>query len=464
MTRQSGATALDHAAAADAYGRTLLGQVDRKYLTHPAARIAIVIGLGAALIVPSIQAVVKIQKASRGSWRMADTRRSALGRWLSDAKALTAGQDPYGAGHWFPNPPIVLMALVPLSKLSPTAAAAIWAAAKIAAAVAAAWMAVDAMRRAGYFVPFGVMVMTAVFGTKPIIADLQHGNINIFVLLEVAAVWWLFVRGRDAWAGVVLGLAIATKVTPALLLVYFLYKRCWKLSAMTVVGLAVFAIVLPGVSLGFERNATLLKSWFDMLIAPSLLHGYVTIEVANQSLPGVLTRWMHAAGAAMESLSTTQSIEFGMEGMERPAAVIGRAVIKAVVAAVLLSLVWLCRGRARDRRRIELWFEFALVLLAMLLLSERTWKHHLTTLLLIYLPVWQVLTCRDWSDKFRAWFVGGLVAQWVLLTGAGGLDAVFGDAAEDAMLGVGTVCFGLVLCFVQTAIMLRRARTSSQPA
>ena len=104
------------------------------------------------------------------------------------------------------------------------------------------------------------------------------------------------------------------------------------------------------------------------------------------------------------------------------------------------------------------------LLLAMLLLSERTWKHHLTTLLLIYLPVWQVLTCRDWSDKFRAWFVGGLVAQWVLLTGAGGLDAVFGDAAEDAMLGVGTVCFGLVLCFVQTAIMLRRIRRATQPA
>src|SRR3546814_10593762 len=52
--------------------------------------------------------------------------------------------------------------------------------------------------------------------------------------------------------------------------------------------------------------------------------------------------------------------------------------------------------------------------------------------------VWQVLTCREWSDRFRAWFVGGLVAQWILLTGAGGLDAVFGDAAEDYMLGVGT--------------------------
>src|SRR5262249_42895676 len=160
-----------------------------------------------------------------------------------------------GAGHWFPNPPIVLMALVPLSKLSPTAAAVIWATAKIAAAVAAAWMAVDAMRRAGYFVAVGVVGMTAGFAAKAVIAGFEHGNINIFVLLEVATAWWLFVRGRDAWAGIVLGLAISTKVTPALLLIYFLYKRCWKLSAMTLVGLLVFAIALPGITLGFERNA-----------------------------------------------------------------------------------------------------------------------------------------------------------------------------------------------------------------
>lgn len=442
--------------AIDAYSRTALGRFEQSALTRPGAGWVLAALLAAALLVPSVQFIVKIQKPNTAGWRKENTRRSALGRWLSDARALSEGADPYGPGHWFPNPPIVLLALVPLSKLPVSVAATIWAVAKIAAAVAAGWLAIESMRRAGIFVPLGVVLAAAICSIKPLIDDLQHGNLNIFVFLELAAVWYCFTRGRDAAAGLLLGLAITTKVTPALLLVYFLYKRCWSAACWTVIGLLVFGLALPSLFLGFSRTTHLFQAWFHMLVAPSLLHGYVTDDIINQSLPGLLTRWLAAAGAAMQKLSIESAVQFGTEDMSRPTAFAARAVIRVAMLAIVTALAWLCRTPIDRRRDPRLWLECGLVLLAMLLLSERTWKHHLVTLFLVFLPVWQILACRAWSDRFTAILVAGIVLQVLLLTGFAGLDSAFGEAAEDRLQEIGAVGIGLLLCFIQTGLLLRR--------
>ncbi|MCH8970388.1 MAG: hypothetical protein IIA66_14875, partial [Planctomycetes bacterium] len=102
-----------------------------------------------------------------------------------------------------------------------------------------------------------------------------------------------------------------------------------------------------------------------------------------------------------------------------------------------------------SRRDPRLLLELSLVLVAMLLLSERTWKHHLVTLPIVYLATWQVLTCVDWSARFRMVFVAGLAVQFVLLVLAKGTVALF----------AGVITFGLLLCFVQNAVLLGRMRT-----
>jgi hypothetical protein len=63
-------------------------------------------------------------------------------------------------------------------------------------------------------------------------------------------------RQRDVLAGVVLGLAIACKVTPALFLPYFLWKRSWKALGGCVLGLALFLWpgFVPALLMGWERN------------------------------------------------------------------------------------------------------------------------------------------------------------------------------------------------------------------
>ncbi len=107
--------------------------------------------------------------------------------------------------------------------------------------------------------------------------------------------------------------------------------------------------------------------------------------------------------------------------------------------------------------------EFALILLAMLLLSERTWKHHGTTLPIVYLGVWTVLTCMDWSPRFRAWFVAGLIVQFSLLVGSS--EFVVGERLSDLLLDGGVFCWGLLLCFLQVGILHQRlARRRCPPS
>ena len=59
-----------------------------------------------------------------------------------------------------------------------------------------------------------------------------------------------------------------------------------------------------------------------------------------------------------------------------------RYVIKGVILGLLGLLAFLCRTKTNDRRDPRLLGEFALVVLTMLFVSERSWKHHYVTVLL----------------------------------------------------------------------------------
>lgn len=456
--------------AAAAYQRTLLGRIDARLFSFPHARAVLTAAIAVILVVPAVQFVHRIQQLDESAFRAGGVRhKTALGRWIADAEALSRNdprESPYGFGHWFPTPPFVLMTLVPLSKLGYSGAAVVWATAKIAGLLAACILLVRALDGRGSAVPTGVLVATALFSLRPLIADLQHGNLNIFLVIWLALAWAAYLGGRDAAAGLFLSLAIVTKVTPALALLYFAYRRNWRICAFAAVGLLLVFILIPGAVLGFGRNAALLREWFQMLVAPFALQGYAAGEIANQSLYGVVVRMLdHAGWLTVQSMPANEALAVGMEEMIRPATSAGRLIRPAIGVAIVGVLAWLCRGPkelpARDRLDHPRQLEFALVLLAMLLLSERTWKHHATTLPLVYLAVWRALTCIDWSARFRTPFVAGLAAQWIMLVAAS--EGLIGDDLAERLLHNGVFCWGLVLCFAQTAALLFALRRGRPP-
>lgn len=451
------------------YENSWLGRLDRKLFSGPAGRYALAAIIALLLIIPSAQLTLrKIQKTESSEARQREQHESALGRWLADAQALVDGGDPYGVGHWFPAPPLVLLGLVPFNliftTIGITATAFAWSLLKIAAVIGGCGLVLASARRSDFAVPLGVMVLAVLFSARPIWGDITHANINIFVFFEIALAWWLFVNHRDLMAGVIIGLAIVTKVTPGLLLVYFLYKRAWRVVLGAGVGLFLFAGLVPTLILGLERNLVLLDGWFSLIIRPYLFHGFVTLEAANQSLSGTLIRvlwylkWMKVQMLTADLLPPGFAERFGTElyPMARPASLLGATLIRAVNLSIIAALAWLCRTPTTDRRNPRLLLELSLVLVAMLLLSERTWKHHLTTLPIIYLGVWLTLLCYPWPRRTMKILLAGLALQFILLV----------LLKSDLALAAGVITLGLLLCFVQTAVMLRRfqARSAEAPA
>jgi len=199
-----------------------------------------------------------------------------------------------------------------------------------------------------------------------------------------------------------------------------------------------------------------------MLVVPFAKEGYAALELENQSLYGVVVRLLSNAGLlTIEPMPDQQAWAAGMESMARPATALGGLLRPAISTTVVAALAWFCRAKISRRHDPRLLLEYGLVLLAMLLLSERTWKHHATTLPLVYLGVWYVLTCLPWSERFRGWFVAGLVVQLIMLVGLS--EGLVGDRLADQIMDAGFFCSGLVLCFVQTGFLLHALAARESP-
>lgn len=455
------------------YETTLLGRIDRAWRGAKYSNIILIV-LAAILVIPGYQSARAIRKTEVSVVRADGIRRAtALGRWMADAEALTrvaaaatvadAGpkNNPYGFGHWFPTPTFVLMCLVPLWKMGVVAAASVWAGLKIAGIAGVLWLLLRSIGPAGSVVPSGVLALTLAFSLRALVSDLQHANVNIFVFVWLGLTWWAYVHRRDGWAGIFLALAIVTKVTPALALIYFAYKRAWRVCIFTAIGLVILVLIVPGVYIGFAKNVDLMGDWFNMLVRPFALEGWAELSIPNQSLWGVVMRVLSNAGVLpIEHMSMIQAERTGQESMARPATAAGRLLRPLISLSVVAVLAWACRRRLTDRRDVRHALEFGLILLAMMLLSERTWKHHATTLPLVYLAIWFALTHLPWGKLWRGIFVGMLGAQWFMLVASS--EGLFGDHLADQMLDGGIFCWGLLLAAIQIVVMLGRLNSKAE--
>ena len=75
----------------------------------------------------------------------------------------------------------------------------------------------------------------------PVILDMQEGQTNFLALLPLVAALYVAQRGTsasDALAGLLIGLAIAVKVTPVVFAAYFFWKRRWVVAASALGGVA----------------------------------------------------------------------------------------------------------------------------------------------------------------------------------------------------------------------------------
>jgi hypothetical protein len=158
-----------------------------------------------------------------------------------------------------------------------------------------------------------------------------------------------------------------------------MYKRSWRTVGATMLGMGLFLLIVPSLVIGPQFNGECLGMWWQRTITPFVVKGASSPQEVNQSMIGVLTRLLTETKTGTARYENHLDLNiFSLS----PAAV--RFLLKALSLGVVGLLAYLCRTSTTNRRDPRLLGEFALIVLAMLFLSERSWKHHYVTLLLPY--------------------------------------------------------------------------------
>ena len=407
-----------------------------------------------ALLIAIVAAVVHASKAA--------DERSAFIRWRPQVLQFWRGDNIYDT-RYFPNPPIMPITLSPFMLLPPVTGAMAWFTFKVALTAAAVLLCFRMVRVDGRPLPAWFQGGVLLFSLRPFLSDLHHGNNNLLILFLIVAALEAWRRGYDLFAGLILALSISYKVTPALFVFYFMLKGSWRAAGATLLGVGIFLLIVPALVIGQKFNAECLGAWWHHMLSPFLTKGSASPQEINQSMVGVLTRLLTATKIG----EGRYDVHIALNLVSWPPATVA-LLVKGISVVFVGLLALFCRTRTNRRDDPRLLGEFALVVLTMLFLSERSWKHHFVTLLLPYtylMAEFALARGKTWTRLGLAlamWGSVGLMAT--TSTEFGGLFA-HGQGHKIAQ-GYGMFLWAGVLLYVATAwrVVAGRRRLPVPPA
>jgi alpha-1,2-mannosyltransferase len=329
--------------------------------------------------------------------------------WLGIGHVVRQDQPLYRSGAngevQYMYPPTAAVALAPLTWLGPVGFVTV-----LLVVTAGSWAGCHVLavrlangRWSGLPIRYYLLLILA---TGPYVYDLfLLGQVNLFLLL-LALFGSLCLRNRrSGLAGACLGLAIAIKVFPLPILVYWLARREWRAVGATLLAIVAFVFVLPGAVRGFHRNALEVEQWFGLMI------GDQTGErMAARSSVG-FTRRNQSLFAVAHRLTRPVEADLGLrvnlfDLAPRSSQLVG------LTAIVLLGGVFLLatRGRFAPSPDAES-METAMVLVLTVLCSPLAWTYFFCWLL----PAWAVLLK---AGQFHRWAIRTMILAGVLLASA----------------------------------------------
>ncbi|OGL43982.1 MAG: hypothetical protein A2W05_04805 [Candidatus Schekmanbacteria bacterium RBG_16_38_10] len=286
-----------------------------------------------------------------------------------------------------------------------------------------------------YIIP---LLITSLF----LIDNLMLGQVNILILFLICSTFYCFKIRRDYLAGIFLACSISIRITPLLFLLYFLYKKQYKIIAGVIIGLIIFLLIFPSVFLGFEKNTAELKGWSNKMLVPFISEGKVILRFNNQSLPAALNRFLRNVNAG----KTKNPIYVNILDLNK--ATVNKIVLISNVL-IILTLLLLCRSNSSDRNNPLLPFEFSSVLMATLFISATSWTFHFSLLLFPYIVGMNFLLKEKKTSLPYKLMLGSIIASsfFYLLT------------ISDLMRALSCILAGALVFWIGTvAVMYQQAR------
>jgi alpha-1,2-mannosyltransferase len=340
--------------------------------------------------------------------------RGAIGRWYAQLQLFAEGQNIWEEFN-YPNPPILAILLMPLTLLPPLYAALFFFYLKVGMTLAVFHWIFRLVEVPEVLFPPWAKALTVLFSLRMIMSDLNHGNVNLFILFLVVAALYAFHRRRDGIAGLTLALAISCKVTPALFVPYLIWKRAWATLIACAAGMLLFLFFVPSLKSGWDHNVRDLNSWLDGMILPYIKEGKVTSEHQNQSLPGLVFRLATHSPSFSDFDQENQYVPLQYDNFVSLEPRQAQWIVRACMLAFVVLVIWRCRTPMTGRQGWRLAAEYSVIILGMLLFSERTWKHHCVTLILPFAVICYCLATAKYGATMRCFLIGCLAAATLLI-------------------------------------------------
>lgn len=269
------------------------------------------------------------------------------------------------------HPPGAVLLALPFGLLEYRAAYLLWSVASLICLGLSFWLLLAAgqRQRGGWA---GLGLLTLVVSGNAFTHQMIQGQLNLVLLALIAGAWWADRRDLPATSGVLIGVAAATKVFPAFLILFHVAQRKWRAVGGTVVGFLAF----NGLGcLVFGPQAY--RDYF-LRVAPDVAKFRDTWP--NASLLGFWSKLFDGAHGHVVPLWHSPSAA-------RTLTVLSCLIL---VAATLWSVGWIARfaGRASDGggdRNLA----FGLCCSGMLLASPITWDHAFLLLIPAFWFAWQ---------------------------------------------------------------------------
>lgn len=330
-------------------------------------------------------AVIWVRLAVRPSTDLLNHRE--FGRRLVDGAFLYAG------GLDYPYLPTWAAVHAPLSVIPAVAASAVVFPVGVAALALIVWilrrLSRDAMpleSETGFWVTAAALTLVARF----LIRDLLDGGENLIVMALAWAALWAWTDRRRRLAPLLLGAAIALKLTAVIFVPILVIRRRYWHAAATTMCVALF-VLLPIIPMGVENYRAHMQRWFDG-VASGLASGDATIGVLGPEPARNLS-----LRAAIGRLAVNDETTSGRRDA------VNWIAMGLIVLVTALPLAWWCEppGSSAD---VVAW---ALGGVVAVLISPITWRAHLVAIL----PACYLLLRRFAADRrLHAMGIAGLAA------------------------------------------------------
>ncbi|QEL18101.1 glycosyltransferase family 87 protein [Limnoglobus roseus] len=281
---------------------------------------------------------------------------------------------------WNAHPPVSVLLALPLGTLSFRDAQLVWNLANVPLFVLSLVLIVR-----GIGMPFSAtsVLPTAALtlACHPIYSQFQHAQLNI-ILMTLITLGWHFDGRRDfGWAGAAIGAAVAVKLFPAFLFLYFLASRRWRaLAAGTIVFVALQGVAL--LVLGVDDCRTYVEQ-----VVPSIVNYESSRQ--NVSLAGFWLRIFNPhPNEHVDALAVSPVTGLAFSYVSR-----------LIVVLVLVRLAVGARSKFEHDRA------FAACVVGMMLASPITWPHYFLMLALPLALAWQYVRGIGWRILFWVVFV-----------------------------------------------------------